>query len=307
MIEKILNLEFERIGETLLSSTGQVSIYNISSQEQGLAFDVKRLFDFNAFFEKYNCTTLSISSAINPSLVELDLITKIDKINKLTFNSVNPIEIISSSEKSYFKGLKELQILGKSISSFPDLHEAKNLSKLTLPKNIESIKDKIDCGKIIDLHIMGYDDANLSPLAAFTRLERLRLDDHGKMASLDGLEKLPKLKTLHVASPIKLKNVDAIIRSSSIENIMFEDYKKIKDWEFLAAKKEFRCISLDTANSVDFISEFEMLEYFFCKKVINRDGESHFFSNKLHQDEMAHTGLKASYIPTCDKFYDPII
>lgn len=307
MSEKILNLEFERIGETLLSSTGQVSIYNISAQEQGLAFDVKRLFDFNAFFEKYNCTTLSISSVMNPSLVELDLISEIDKIKKLTFNLVNPMEIIFSSEKSYFKGLKELQFLGKSISSFPDLHEAKNLSKLTLPKSIEFIEDKIDCGKIIDLHIMGYEDADLSSLAAFTSLERLRLDDRGKMVSLDGVEKLPKLKTLHLANPIKLNNVDAIIHSPSIENIMFEDYKKIKDWEFLTAKKYFRCISLDTANSIDFIGEFSMLEYFFCKKVINSDGDSYFFSEKLHQNEMARFALRTSYIPTCDKFYAPLI
>ena len=82
-------------------------------------------------------------------------------------------------------------------------------------------------------------------------LKRLKLVQ-GSLKSLDGIENLKNLETLHIYGTRNLTDLSALLKSSSIQNLIFKSYTKNTDWDFLAEMKQLKFISLNEAKSIEF-------------------------------------------------------
>lgn len=308
MKKKILGIpcDVDEASGSVMADDGSITIWGTEGKEQSISIYDAELEKFAGFFEKYFCIILSINmTTFEEVVVNLDAIKFPERIEKLFLEFVTPTEILFTERHAYFENLRELTINDLYPSHFPDLDTFPRLETLTIQYDKSFNPRWTHLKNLRDLRIYNYSEADLSPLKDLINLRRLRLTA-GKIKSLDGLERLPQLETLFIGVTPKLVDVNAIIKSKTLKNVMFESYKKIQDWAFLKAKKDLRCISLDTAASIDFMKEFSDLEFFFCKKVQDRKNKSFLFSTKLHQDEMTQNGIQVPYIPVCDEFYQPL-
>lgn len=303
---KIGNIEFEEIGDTLISSDGSISIYGTSGEEQSLALTDVEMEACVGFFEQYCITSIAISRLGLEGEIDLNAIQFPERVKKLQLQLLAPTEIILPESTDFFQNLRELNISGTVPEKFINLKLLTNLSALSLEYGNGLNADWLDLTYIRDLNIHNFKESDLAVLKDLKNLKRLRLTD-GKMKSLNGVELLSQLETLFVAANAsKLVNVNAIIRSKSLKNIMFENLKKIQKWDFLKEKSDLECISLDTAESVELIKALPRLEFLFCKKVVDRKNKGFLFSTTLHQDTMTKDGIQVSYIVPCNRFYDPL-
>jgi len=55
---------------------------------------------------------------------------------------------------------------------------------------------------------------------------------------------------------------------------MFDKYRKITDWSFLAQKQDWNAISLEVAENIDFLQKLPNLKHFYCEKVLNADDKA---------------------------------
>jgi hypothetical protein len=306
MNELIFGIDFEVIGDGLLANDGTIAIYGINEQEQSIVLSNTKIEDCTDFFEKYNITSLFISRIGFEGAIDLSTVKFSERLRKLHLQLCSSTMIVFSDLTNGFENLKELTISGATPEKFLNLKSLTNLSALTLEYGNGLKADWIDLTNIRDLNIHDFKESDLSVFNGLINLRRLRLTN-GKMKSLDGLESLPQLETLFIAANAsKLTDVNAIIRSKNLKNIMFESLRKIQQWDFLKSKNDLQCICLDTAESVDFMKDFPNLEFFFCKKVLDKKSKSFLFSTTLHQDTMTKDGIQVSYIVPCNKFYDAL-
>jgi len=85
------------------------------------------------------------------------------------------------------------------------------------------------------------------------------------------MEELTLQKTIN---GIYLYDVDELFHAKKLKNIMFEKYRKISDWSFLAQKEDWNAICVDVAENMDFLRKLPDLKHFYCEKVLNADDKS---------------------------------
>jgi hypothetical protein len=305
MKTEMLGFSFNKIGTTLIADDAVFTILNADGEEQSFSFGTVELKRYAEFFSKYFCAALLIKSNTGPGILDLDDVKHDERVTKLTLSIVHPIQLAFSSKKIYFPNLRWLWFEGKCPDTFPDLSKMPHLETLTIEYDKNFLEHWVNLKQLKDLCISDYDELDFSSLRGLTNLRRLKVFG-GKVKSLDGLELLPNLETVHISAASKLLDVDAVLKSKSIKNIMFEKYKKITNWEFLKNKKDFRSIALDTAESIDFMKDFPDLDFFFCKTVKDRNNKSFLYSTKLFQETMIRDGIQVSYIVPGDAFYQPL-
>ncbi len=291
---------------SIIADDGSITILQTNAEKQSFSFYETQLEKFAAFFKKYNCVAIGFSTSTKPGFFNIDAIPSPEKITKLSFSLNTATQVIYTGIGAPFKNLKSINVHNLYPENFPSLHNIPTLKVLFIRYRKETISHWITVKNIEDLHINNYDGTDLTSLAGMTGLRRLVLGD-GKMQSLDGIERLPNLETLHICKASKLVDLTAILKSKTLKNVMFEMYKKTIDWDFLKKKKDLAAISVDTAKSVEFAQALPNLEFFFCKKAEDKNNKSFLYSKTHFQDQMTRAGMQVSYIVTADRFYQPLV
>jgi hypothetical protein len=302
----INGITFEDLdGFTLMAEDLSITVMCVNENEQAFSFINTRLEGFSDFFDKYNCVSILFEATETPALMNLDAIRHRERITKLALLIGVPTDVTYSGQDNPFENLSDLTFSGYMPNRFPDLHRIQSLRTLTIDYDKNAVDQWIDLQQIDDLHIIDYREKDLTPLQHLSSVKRLKLSV-GNLKSLAGIERMPKLETLFISNAKKLVDVAPLLNSPSLKNVMFENYKKIEDWGFLATKKDLRCICLDRVESTDFIKTLPDLQFFYCRKARDRNSKSILFSTKLHQETMTREGIQVSYIVAGDVFYQPL-
>lgn len=305
MMTNILGVTFEVFENGLIAEDMSISIFCTDEQAQSFSFVNANLNNYSDFFNKYNCTSILFSTSVTPAVFNIDAIKNRQRIKKLGLSLEAPTEVEFKGHQNPFDNLEELSFTGSPPSNFPSLDQFSKLKKLMIEYDQQFTHAWIELTHIQDLHITSYGEADLHLLKGLSSLRRLKIE-HGTMKSLDGIEHLQSLETLIISGSTSLSDIDAILLSKNLKNVMFEGCKKIKEWDILGKKKDLLSVYIDTATSIDFMKNLPNLDYFFCKKAMDRNKKSILYSTKLHQDKMRREGIQITTIPTWDLFFQPL-
>jgi len=128
------------------------------------------------------------------------------------------------------------------------------------------------CIHIKDGWISHFKADDLQILTQHQQLKRLCVSQR-TLKSLHGISQLSNLETLHIVATKNLVDVADRLNAPKLKNIMFEKYRKIANWDFLANKKDWQVIWLEQAGSIDFINQLPDLKSFYCA---NKNVQSDF-------------------------------
>jgi hypothetical protein len=277
----------------MASEDGRVMIMkNDAGKFVSFSFSNSSLGEYAKFLSNFNIEILGLTNhSLIPLRHDFSKIS-IDSLEKIFFELSPSDTIIFSQGKQIFKKLKEISIRGSFPLQMPLADSFPKLIKLTIELTsdyaLEWLKGFDD---IIDMIIYKFPEKNLKSLASLKNIRRLCLVECD-LTSLDGIETFPCLTTLHVVACNKLSKIQSLLQSNSIQYIMFEKFKKIKNWDVLAQKKNLKSIWLEIANDVNFVRELPNLEYFKCLRISNGD-ESPIKERRLinlpHRDGIFYT------------------
>ncbi len=277
--EEISSMTIELIKEpdgTLNSEDFELDLMitrpNTSTTSCGMNIgSINDLRDGFELFEEYGCKSIGLTCWLpdtNICFKELPYIDQV-RILKIDFNAKkNSLNLLSKSNTTP-KCLIELKLLSEKAINFNQFHLLNELRILNVSHQKKSESWMKHKG-IIDLTILKYSHANLTPLANMKSLKRLKITQ-GSLSSLKGIEKLKNLETLHIYDLKKLTSLDSLLESPSIKNLIFESYTKTTDWDFLSKMKQLRQLNLSTSTSLKFTSKLPNLIFLHCKKVIDKD------------------------------------
>jgi hypothetical protein len=258
--------------ETIFLNEDQTVRINGPETANPIFFSLDEPFsDYVVSFNKYKCKTLAVMYASPKRHLDLSGITQPNAIRKmlLQFGGDDNTVKLPKGGSSSLSGLVDLQVKGNAPK------ELFNFRELRALKSLEIEYDTVNAGwreheGLIDIKIHGFKETNLSSLAKMKSLRRLCLVG-GEVGSLDGIESLGKLETLHVVGTKKLASFGALARSKTIHAVAVGSYKKITDWSFLATMKQLEFLSFDVADSVAFVSQLPNLKFVVVQKIIDKD------------------------------------
>jgi len=204
----------------------------------------------------------------NAHKYDLSLIN-LENLEGFFIDSQKTDEIIIGPHQT-IDNLKSLSIRSNVPVNFLELSIFPKISKLMIDAKGPDARDLIEkCSNVKDCIIYGLDIVNLDIFSRHRSLLRLCISEGG-IKTLNGLSKIENLETLHVVAAKYLSNVDDLILAKNLKNIMFEKYKKITNWDFLAKKNNWNTIWIEVAESIDFIKSLPNTKYFFCNKVLDK-------------------------------------
>jgi hypothetical protein len=300
------------LGIILTTEDTYFSLYDINEEQQGISIRESSSDEFLKFFQTFNCTRLYFSFYWKSGIINL-INTGIDsKIRELSFISTSVAQPLIKFEahKNYFPKLVKLRLEGGLNFQFPSLKNSYELKWILIDydkKNFSNWTSLINKNQIIDLRVNSLDSKHLfSLLGDFTSLIKLTLAN-GKFTNLDGIENFNHLKTLNLTNCRRLSDATSILNSKSLENLKVEMVTKIKNWDFLAKNKNLRCVSLETAESIEFFRDLPNIDFFFCKKVLDRKNKSFLFSKTHEQDKMTKDGIEINWWPTSPIFLEDLV
>lgn len=308
MEKYICGIKFQEMPNTVWTEDQKLTIMETDSEKQTFFFETVRMKPYGQLFYEFNCVSLSMSAGLEleDATVDLDDIENHRTIQILQLrNDIVPLQFTYVKGKVYFPNIRSLWILGECPSDFPDLAENVKLDHLTVRYNKNFILNFGSLRQVKELVIYDYNEVDLTGLRNLVGLKRLEIVSGG-MKNLNGLECLTKLETLIVNDAPRLINVGALLAWTSIVNIKFRNVRKISDFSFLQEKKNLRCLSFSAAESASFISKLPMLEFFFCKRVKDRDNKRIYFESGPERKKMSLEGEVVSYDMIHNVFLVPL-
>lgn len=200
------------------------------------------------------------------------------KIRKLlsveSLYSISSLKLLSFEDKSFkldFSKLAQLETLYFKYN--------KGVSNLGALKNLK------------DLLIFSLNIPSCEILSELTTLEMLRLT-RGNFTTLQGIERLKKVKRFDVAYNSKLTDANSLVSLLSLEKLHIEKCKLLTDFSFLKGNASIKELFIDNLDSIDFIStmpNLEKINFWFCKdgnmKPLLESGslkQINFYPNKKH-------------------------
>ncbi len=253
-----------------------------------------------ALFEKYGCKSIGITCWQPDTHIcfkELPY-PYIDEVRILMFDFYQKncsLNLLTKSNKAP-KSLVELELLSEKSIKFNQHHLLDKLKILKVQHQKRS-ESWMEHEGIIDLTILKYRYDNLLPLSKMKSLKRLKIVQ-GSIKSLEGIEKLKNLETLHIYDTRRLTSLDSLLKSSSIKNLIIEAYSKITDWDFLSEMKQLRQLNLTTASSLKFASKLPNLIFLRSRKVLDKDRSLELIIN----ERTDHPGPLPGFAPLLDPF-----
>lgn len=247
--------------------TGDVRVMGIGGPETSFALLNAKFDTYSYLISKYQCTKVLIVANTPGNNVDLRKIQGPTNIKNLSLHlNWKDCELYFSTEtNAIFQKLVEFEFNGVFPKQFPSFKAMSSLKKLTVDFSAEHF-DWSEHEGVIDLVVHQYKAENLRPLKKMTSLKRLCLAQ-SSLKTLDGIEDIPNLETVIVAGARNLTDLSALVKSHSLRNILFESYSKVKNWDFLVNMPQLKYLSLQEADSAEFISHLPNLVFFYCKKV----------------------------------------
>ncbi len=203
MTVEIAGLLFDEMPNSLSSVDHCLDIYNTEGTEQGFSFSTLMVGRFKQLFSVYNCSALAFNLVEPDGELNLDDVVPDHTVKKLHINTHHVINVRFRGDKVYFPMLQELLVLSKWPTAFPRLTEHLRLRSLTIKYEKGNNSHWALLSQIEELIIYEYDEPDLKALSRLRGLTRLQIVQ-GKMQSLEGIEALPNLQTLVVATAAKL-------------------------------------------------------------------------------------------------------
>ncbi|GKV68546.1 hypothetical protein NCCP2716_10440 [Sporosarcina sp. NCCP-2716] len=143
-----------------------------------------------------------------------------------------------------------------------------DLEELSIIWN-KSIKNLDSCKKIKYLNVSKFNPANgnLTSLSISLKIETLILNQTS-VTSLQGIEKLSKLKILHINYAKKLKNFIGIeALATSLEQLDLYACRGVESYKALGEASSLKKLIIDKCNAIGklfFLDELKNLEWFVC-------------------------------------------
>jgi hypothetical protein len=106
-------------------------------------------------------------------------------------------------------------------------------------------------------------------MTGLPNLKRLCISQ-GSLESAEGIISLANLETLLLAGVRGTPDLTAICDHPKLENLLVESMRTLKNWSFLEKKPNWKSISLEIAESVEFAREIPGLQEFYCGKVLTQ-------------------------------------
>jgi len=179
----------------------------------------------------------------------------LDNLNLLFVDVKKTDEIVISPEQNTDK-LKRLFIRGHKPINFLNLPIFANICYLDMQdaKGKDSLELIKKCAYLKDCRVYGLKQDDLTVFSEHKYLKWLFVSQ-SSIKSLNGISQIDSLETLIIVSARNLTNVDELFRAKKLKNSMFEKYRKITDWSFLAQKQDWNAICLEVAENIDFLQK----------------------------------------------------
>lgn len=307
MTKEICGIEFNEMPNSLWTEDGALYILSTNEAEQSFHFGTTDIAPYVDLFSQFNCVALSVTGTSAPvGKFDFNLVPYPERVRLFGIDANSgEMQVNYTPGKTYFPNMRKVAFTGHCPEDFPDLGGNDNLVQLRVQYDKYFVHHWNRLLQIKDLVIYDYDEVDLKPLEGLKGLVRLGIGG-GKMKSLEGLQAFPDLRTLTIASAPRLVNLDALLEAPALENIMFQQYKKITDWSFLQKNKRLCCLALDVVESVDFRTELPALKFLYARKVITRRNKSYLFETEGRFENTLPDGIDVNYIPTHDAFYNDV-
>lgn len=232
-----------------------------------------RLVEAFKICEKYGAKSIGISCYLpdmdlcsdnfpyinNVKMLMVDFSGKKHSLNLLSNSGLPPEKLVQLELRS---------LHGLEFDQFNLLEKLKVLDVSCFKKSASWLEHE----GIIDLTISKFKEKDLSSLVKMKSLKRLKIVQ-GSLQSLDGIENLKNLETLHIHSLRSLTSLEALLKSPSLKNLIFESYTKTTDWSFLSEMKQLRQLNLTEAISIEFTKDLPNLIFCYSRKVHDKNRE----------------------------------
>lgn len=254
-------------------------------------------------FDEFGCRQLVLLiPPEKPYEIDLSSVSQLDRLESLHIEGSEQATLKLDPNKTaedLLDNLRELVITGPVPTGFPPLASARRLGKLRITW-FKGIPLWLHSESLVDLRIDSIKGKqfDFGGLTGLPKLRRLCLSQ-GSLQSAKGITTLTQLTTLHLAQVRGNPDLSAVCEHPRLENLMIEAMRTNKDWDFLAKKSNWKSISLEIAESVEFAREIPDLQEFYCSKVLTQPS----FGNKAKTYFFFPDGTR----PALRAFYESLI
>jgi hypothetical protein len=179
---------------------------------------------------------------------DLSFLTKIPCLCGVDVFSENVTDVSPLFE---LKKIKTLSLFCKAKVS-GDFSALRYLEKVGLLWR-NAFKSIFNHGTLHTINIIEYPDENLGQWITNRALRRLRLESR-KLNDLNGINHFPCLRNLHLFNCRKLKSIDALRLSASIQELRISRCPAILDWTSLSSLTELRVLEIADCQEIESIS-----------------------------------------------------
>lgn len=222
------------------------------------------------FIKEYNINGLSFNGKKSfahtkegdfeePYLLALDIVEKLNhrllSLNLQHFEKLESLDILN-----FAPNLRQLSLhcILKKAFDFTKLPRLENL-ELWYGKKFSSI---FECTNIKHLEIFKMDEYAAENIQNLYQLEQLYIRQTS-IKSIDGLRNLSNLKRLELMRLPKLESISSIQECKDINELLFQNCKKVTDWEIISKLSNLKNLTLEncgTLNDISFLKPLENLE-----------------------------------------------
>lgn len=285
------------------SGAGSVTIIGKDSDSPCFVSLFSELDKHLHLYDTFGCKQLVLTTTPEKGqTIDLSKIKTLDQVRRLHIECAEHATIKfdpTRTPEDLLQNLRELIITGPVPTGFPPLASARRLGKLRITW-FKGISRWLHSESLVDLRIDSIKGKqfDFGELTGLPKLRRLCLSQ-GSLQSAKGITTLTQLETLHLAQVRGNPDLSAVCEHPGLENLMIEAMRTNKDWDFLAKKSNWKAISLEIAESVEFAREIPGLQEFYCSKVLTQPS----FGNKAKTYFFSPDGTR----PAFRAFYESLI
>ncbi len=218
---------------------------------------------------RFDC--LLVDLCLRPGdVLDFAAIKRPERIRRMRLSFDNKVECRIPVGDAGLTQLTDLTVEGKFPKHFLHFRKLPALKLLEVGYDEKHLSWQKHAG-LLDLKVHRCSAPDLRGFSNLVKLKRLRLL-RGSIGSLNGIEAMPSLDTLFTYGAQKLLDLQAVIQSKSLVNLMFEASKKITNWDFLSGMPALQWLNVEVADSVGFVRTLNNLRHVHvAQKILDGD------------------------------------